>query len=478
MRRGGEVGNILRFEKDFPGARIIRLERNYRSTTHILAAASHLIAHNQGRLGKTLWTESGEGEKIAVRGVWDGEAEAREVGEEIESLQRSGERLDSMAILVRAGFQTREFEDRMLTLGLPYRVIGGPRFYEREEIRDAIAYLRVIHQPDDDLAFERIVNKPARGIGPATLQSVHTLARAAGSSLTAAAHRLLETDEIKPQARRSLGAILDDFSRWRRMAETTAHTDLAGIVLDESGYTTMWRASKKPEAPGKLDNLKELVAGLAEHESLAGFLEHVSLVMENDERAEGDRLSIMTLHSAKGLEFDTVFLPGWEEGLFPHQRAMDENGAAGLEEERRLAYVGITRARKRVRISFAANRRIYNQWQSAMPSRFIDELPADHMVAVGESGLYGGGLGAGAGEAFSHGSWAPSRRGGPPAGPVIEGTATRTMPDGEAGFAPGERCFHLKFGMGTVTAVEGDKLTIRFDKAGTKKVVAAFVERP
>ncbi len=474
--RGAEVGNILRFEKDFPGAKVIRLERNYRSTPHILAAASGLIAHNEGRLGKTLWTEAGEGEKVGVRGVWDGETEAREIGEEIEALQRRGESLNEMAILVRAGHQTREFEDRMLTLGLPYRVVGGPRFYEREEIRDAIAYFRVIRQPDDDLAFERIVNKPTRGIGPATLQAVHTLARAAEIPLTAAAHRLLDTDELKPAARRSLAAILDEFARWRQQAETTAHTELAGIVLDESGYTEMWRASKKPEAPGKLDNLKELVVAMAERESLAEFLEHVSLVMENDERAEGERATIMTLHSAKGLEFDTVFLPGWEEGLFPHQRALDESGAAGLEEERRLAYVGITRARKRVRISFAANRRVYNQWQSAIPSRFIDELPAPHVEAVGEPGLYGGLAAPTADDAFGHGSWAPTRRRGPPAGPVIEGTAAR-VPEGES-FQVGERCFHLKFGMGTVTAVEGDKLTIAFDKAGTKKVVAAFVERP
>ncbi len=479
--RGAEVGNILRFEKDFPGAAVVRLERNYRSTPHILAAASHLISHNQGRLGKTLWTEAGEGEKIVVRGVWDGETEAREIGEEVEALQRRGESLDGMAILVRAGHQTREFEDRMLTLGLPYRVVGGPRFYEREEVRDAIAYLRVIQQQDDDLAFERIVNKPARGIGPTTLQAMHRLARATGVSLTAAAHALMETDELKPAAKRNLTAILDDFARWRGQAETLAHTELAGIVLDESGYTALWRASKDPKAPGKLDNLKELVVGMSERENLAAFLEHVSLVMENDERAEGARLSIMTLHAAKGLEFDTVFLPGWEEGLFPHQRAMDENGAAGLEEERRLAYVGITRARKRVHVSFAANRRIYNQWQSAIPSRFIDELPPAHIEAASDPGLYGGrqaSVPGGASQAFSHGSWAPTRRGGPPAGLVIEGTGSRASTAEEHGFRPGDRCFHLKFGMGRVVAVEGDKLTIAFDKAGEKKVIAAFVEKP
>jgi DNA helicase-2/ATP-dependent DNA helicase PcrA len=475
--RGAEVGNILRFEKDFPGAKVIRLERNYRSTPHILAAASHLIGHNEGRLGKTLWTEEDEGDKLQVRGVWDGETEAREIGEEIEALQNKGGALNEMAILVRAGHQTREFEERMLTLGLPYRVIGGPRFYEREEIRDAIAYFRVIQQPDDDLAFERIVNKPTRGVGPATMQALHGLARATGVSLTAAAHGLMDTDELKPAAKRNLTAILDNFARWRDQADTLTHTELAGVVLDESGYTAMWRTSKNPQAPGKLDNLKELVVGMAERESLAEFLEHVSLVMENDERAETDKVSIMTLHAAKGLEFDNVFLPGWEEGLFPHQRAMDETGAAGLEEERRLAYVGLTRARRRVRISFAANRRIYNQWQSAIPSRFIDELPPDHVESAGETGLYGGNLAPTASEAFSHGSWTPTRRGAPPAGPVIEGTGARTGDDAD-GFMAGDRCFHLKFGMGTVRSVEGDKLTIQFDKAGDKKVVAAFVEKP
>ncbi|MGH6914481.1 MAG: ATP-dependent helicase, partial [Geminicoccales bacterium] len=363
--RGAEVGNILRFEKDFPGARIIRLEQNYRSTPHILAAASGLIACNEGRLGKTLWTDCTEGEPIEVRGVWDGVEEARVIGDEIEALQRKGHKLSEIAILVRAGFQTREFEERFITLHLPYRVIGGPRFYEREEIRDAVAYLRVIHQQDDDLALERIINKPARGVGQASLQAVHTLARAKGVPLYIAAIKLVQSDELRPAARRSLGAILNDFERWRGLAQSVSYVELAKIVLDESGYTAMWQNSKKLEAPGKLENLKELVTALADFENLAGFLEHISLVMENLESPTEDMVNLMTLHSAKGLEFDTVFLPGWEEALFPHQRSLDENGVAGLEEERRLAYVGLTRARQRVKISFAANRRIHNQWQSA-----------------------------------------------------------------------------------------------------------------
>jgi len=480
--RGAEVGNILKFEKDFPGAKVIRLEQNYRSTPHILAAASGLIAQNEDRLGKTLWTDATAGEPLSVRGVWDGEEEARVVGDEIENLQRKGHSLNEIAILVRAGFQTREFEERFMTLGLPYRVIGGPRFYEREEIRDAIAYLRVIHQQDDDMALERIINKPARGIGKTTLQSLHALARAQGVPLYIAAIKIVESDELRPASRRALGKIIADFERWRTEATINSHVDLAQIVLDESGYTTMWQESKKPEAPGKLENLKELIVALEDFENLAGFLEHVSLVMDNIEAADQDMVSLMTLHSAKGLEFETVFLPGWEEGLFPHQRSLDENGGAGLEEERRLAYVGITRARHRVHISFAANRRIHNLWQSAIPSRFIEELPQDQVVLESEGGLYGGG-------GLSHESMfkdvGGSHHGGPgwqrlqrngPGSRLIEAEPEALHGSGVS-FALGDRCFHQKFGMGWVRVVEGDHLTIDFDKAGTKKVVAAFVEK-
>jgi len=481
--RGAEVGNILRFEKDFPGARIIRLEQNYRSTPQILGAAAGLIACNEGRLGKTLWTELGEGEPVTVSGFWDGEEEARVVGEEIEALQRKEHSLDGIAILVRAGFQTREFEERFITLGLPYRVVGGARFYEREEIRDAIAYLRVIHQQDDDLAFERILNKPARGIGKATLQAMHALGRAQMIPLYVAALKLVETDELRPASRRSLARALDDFERWRSLAATVGHIELAETVLDESGYTAMWRGSKKPEAPGKLENLKELVVALGEFENLAGFLEHVSLVMENTENASDEMVSIMTLHSAKGLEFDTVFLPGWEEGLFPHQRTLDENGAAGLEEERRLAYVGLTRARRRAHISFAANRRVHNQWQSALPSRFVDELPPDFVEARADTGLYGGfgasdaGSSAFAAQGASVGGpgWQRLQRNGP--GARLIDVEPEALHGAGAGFAAGDRCFHQKFGMGDVMAVDGDHLTIEFDNAGVKKVVAAFVEK-
>ena len=481
--RGAEVGNILRFEKDFPGAKVVRLEQNYRSTPHILAVAAGLISHNEERLGKTLWTDVTDGEKVVVRGVWDGEEEARVIGEEVEALHRQKNSLDEIAILVRAGFQTREFEDRLLTLGVPYRVIGGPRFYEREELRDALAYLRVIHQSNDDLALERIINKPARGVGKTTLQAMHILARIQDCSLYSAGLQLIDTDELRPQALSKLTEILGHFDRWRRMADGLPHSELAETVLDESGYTTYWMTSKKPDAPGKLENLKELIPAMKERENLTEFLEHVSLVMENTENKGGEMVNIMTLHSAKGLEFDSVFLPGWEEDLFPHKRSLDENGESGLEEERRLAYVGLTRARERVHISYAANRRIYNQWLSAAPSRFIDELPKDEIEIASEPGLYG------TRDIAFDGAFNPSRglsQGGPglrrfqgraPSAVLLEATAVN-VDGGSNGFAVGDRCFHQKFGMGSVRATEGDKLTIDFDKAGQKKVIAAFVQKP
>ena len=466
--RGAEVGNILRFENDFPGARVVRLERNYRSTPHILAAASGLIAKNEGRLGKTLWTDLNEGDKVGVRGVWDGVEEARVVGDEIESRQDKGHSLNEMAVLVRAGFQTREFEERLITLGLAYRIIGGARFYERLEIRDAIAYLRVIAQPDDDLAFERIVNTPRRGLGSVTLQTINVFARAERIPMIQAVIQLLETDELPARARTTLRGLLTDFGRWRTLAGEVDQVDLARQVLDESGYTAMWKMSKAPEAPGRLENLKELLSALEDFENLQGFLEHVSLVMENEESASEEKVTLMTLHGAKGLEFDTIFLPGWEEGLFPHQRALDEGGAAALEEERRLAYVGLTRARKKAMVSFAANRRVYGNWQSAIPSRFIDELPAENIEQSADQGLYGGGN-AGSGQRRH-------RRGG-----YNEQPAWRTqLPSCEGnengeGLQPGQRVFHQKFGYGAIRAIDGDKLEIAFEKAGTKKVMAGFL---
>ena len=479
--RGAEVGNILRFEHDFPGAKIVRLEQNYRSTPHILAAASGLIAHNEGRLGKTLWTETNEGEKVRLRAVWDSEEEARWVGDEIESLQRKGQALSETAILVRAGFQTREFEERFIQIGLPYRIIGGPRFYERQEIRDALAYLRLIHQPADDLAFERIVNVPRRGIGEASLQTLHAAARAQQVPLIDAAHRLIETDEIKPAARKALQGFLVSLERWRTQEASLPHTELAALVFEESGYLQMWQTDKSADAPGRVENVKELVAAMAEFENLGGFLEHVSLVMDAAESEAGDMVNVMTLHSAKGLEFDSVFLPGWEEGVFPNQRALEESGLKALEEERRLAYVGLTRARKRASVSFAANRRIHGQWQSSIPSRFVEELPAGHVEMLAEAGLMPGLsesrdlAGWGKTEVLRAPRWSP-RSGAP----LIEGRAVPVRGQDVrrvGGFKSGDRIFHQKFGYGTIQRVEDNKLAIAFDKAGDKMVMDSFVER-
>jgi DNA helicase-2/ATP-dependent DNA helicase PcrA len=502
--RGAEVDNILRFEKDFPGAHVIRLEQNYRSTAHILGAASMLIANNLGRLGKTLRTGSGEGDKLLVRGVWDDDEEARMTAEDMDRLHREGVPYNNMAVLVRASFQMRAFEDRFVTMGMPYRVIGGPRFYERQEIKDAIAYLEVMQNPAADLKFERIVNVPKRGLGDAALQTIFQHARAEKLSLFHAARQITETEELKPAPRKTLRQLTSDFERWRGLASTMPHTELAELILDESGYTAMWQKDKSPQAQSRLENLKELIRFLGEFDSLGGFLEHVSLVMDADQNADGDRVSLMTLHGAKGLEFDVVFLPGWEEGLFPHQRSLDENGQEGLEEERRLAYVGITRAKRRLTISFAQNRRVHGSWQSAKPSRFLDELPEDHAEVVMESGGYGygrygaanGGYGASrfdeAASPFDYeeretpgwqraranwGSPGAVRNRARPVPAEIEGelvAASTVMPS--AAFPLGQRVFHQKFGYGRVSEIEGNKLTVEFEKAGQKKVVASFVE--
>src|SRR5579885_2208908 len=495
--RGADVDNILRFEKDFPGAKVIRLERNYRSTGHILAVASHLIAHNKGRLGKTLYTEAEDGDKPTVACVEDSQEEARVVGDEIEALQRRGRPLDEIAILVRASFQMREFEERFITLGLPYRVVGGPRFYERQEIRDALAYLRCVAQPDDDLAFERIVNVPRRGLGEATLTLLHDYARRARIPLMQAAQALTETEELKPKQRQALRGLLADFSRWASLTGNKPHSELAEIILEESGYIDMWRKERTADAAGRLENLNELVRSMEEFPGLGAFLEHVSLVMDAASNDAGDRVSIMTLHAAKGLEFETVFLPGWEEGLFPHQRSIEDQGRAGLEEERRLAYVGLTRARRRVRIYFAANRRIHGLWQTTLPSRFLEELPADHVevrdAAAGSAyGNYAQSRFANSGRyesRYETPGWQRARRRAEEAGEAdlwprperarrtvqIEGELIARSSAGSA-FAKGARVFHTKFGPGTVAAADGNKLTVDFDKAGRKMVLESFVE--
>jgi DNA helicase-2/ATP-dependent DNA helicase PcrA len=493
--RGAEVANILRFDRDFPGATVIRLEQNYRSTSHILAAAAGLIAHNSGRLGKTLWTDVGEGEPVKVIGVWDGPEEARRIGEEIESYQRSGGSLDDVAILVRAQFQTREFEERFIAIGLPYQIIGGFRFYERAEIRDALAYLRLIVQPNDDLAFERIVNQPKRGLGDKAVARIHAHTRAAGQPLLLAAAAMLDSDELTPQARRSLGRFVADIFRWREQATKLPHPELARILLDESGYTAMLQADRSAESAGRLENLAELARAMEEYESLGGFLEHVSLVMDNDAARQGASVTIMTIHAAKGLEFDRLFLPGWEEGVFPSQRAMDEGGLASLEEERRLAYVAITRARRAATILHAANRRIYGQWTSSLPSRFLAELPKEHIEE--ETTMTGGeslwrAQWSEHSDPFAHLAAAQSNRASTrgPGWQRASGGRFNTEPQrvieakasaislgnkGRDDLSLGQRVFHGKFGYGTIATIEGNKLEIDFEHAGRKKVLDSFV---
>ncbi len=520
--RGAEVGNILRFEADFKGAAVIRLEQNYRSTGHILKAASAVIAGNSQRLGKELWTEGEDGAPVRLIGHWDGEEEARWIGEEIEALGFGTRGLraigpEEIAILVRASHQMRAFEDRFLTIGLPYRVIGGPRFYERLEIRDAMAYFRLVISPEDDLAFERIVNTPKRGLGDKAQATIHEIARRNGVSLLQGAAMAVESGAIGGKGGKELARFVLQIADWRNLMregvvtgpatddlierenpEGLSHIELAETILEESGYIAMWQNDKTPEAPGRLENLKELVKALEQFENLQGFLEHVSLIMDNEQDDDQAKVTLMTLHAAKGLEYPAVFLPGWEDGLFPSQRAMDEEGIKGLEEERRLAYVGITRAEELCTISFAGNRRVYGQWQSQMPSRFIDELPEAHVEILTPPGLYGH---------QSHGMEQS-------ASPVSQMQIASNLPDraaqadaynspgwrrlqarqGEYGlsqpreskragfdeaatvpFDLGERVFHQKFGYGAITAIEGDKLDVAFDKAGVKKVVARFV---
>ncbi len=467
--RGAEVDNILRFEKDFVGAKTVRLEQNYRSTGHILAAANSVIDNNSDRLGKQLFTDAGDGEKLTVRGLWDGAAEARWVGEEIETLQNKGSSLNQMAVLVRTGFQMREFEERFIQLGLSYRVIGGPRFYERKEIRDALAYLRVVAQENDDLAFERIINTPKRGLGDSTVKTLYQHARAKGISLYAAVKDLTQTEELRPKVRATLMKLIDSFEHWRSLVDTLDQGELATIILDESGYNDMWKADKAPDAPGRLENLKELVSAMADFDSLQQFLEHIALVLENQNNSEGEFITLMTLHAAKGLEYDTVFLPGWEDGLFPSQRSMDESGVKGLEEERRLAYVGITRARKKSFISFVANRRMYGSWVNAIPSRFVDELPEEHIEAQSEMGMMQAGRSA---------HWDSSGFGQKyQVKPKVKTYDSREQSTVDGEFSSGMRVFHDKFGNGTIVHIDGSKLDINFDQVGQKRVMDSFVQK-
>jgi DNA helicase-2/ATP-dependent DNA helicase PcrA len=491
--RGAEVANILKFEIDFPGAVVIKLEQNYRSTPSILAAANGLIAHNKGRIGKALFTDLAAGEPVTVIGVWDGPEEARLVGDKAEARARDGASLNTMAVLVRAQFQTRLLEDRFVAIGLPHKIVGGFRFYERAEIRDALAYLRIVTSPNDSLALERIINTPKRGLGDKAMARLHGVARAMDRPLLAAARAAADTDELTPAARRALKALVVDIDRWRAMADTLPHPELARIILEESGYIAMWQADKSVEADGRIENLIELTRAMEDYPSLTAFLEHVSLVMDNDASDAEEKLTIMTLHAAKGLEFDHVFLVGWEEGVFPSQRALDEGGSKALEEERRLAYVGITRAKRSATILHAANRQVYGQWTASIPSRFISELPQAQIdvssTMSGGPSLWraalnnaadpfgdvarGQGRGPGWARAASTGGFQPRAR-----QPVIDARASAVSVGlkGRSDVAIGSRVFHSKFGNGIVTAIDGNKLEIDFEHAGAKRVLDSFVE--
>ncbi len=489
--RGAEVDNILRFEKDFPGAKIIKLERNYRSTGNILEAASKVISNNEGRFSKVLHTDGGEkGEKLKLTSLWDSEEEARHVSEQIEQLQRQGEVLNSMAILVRTSAQMREFEESFIKLGINYRVIGGAKFYERREIRDALAYFRLTHQQDFDLALERIINVPKRGLGNATIEVLHLAARGQNIPLMQAIRQLIETEELGAKQRNTLSSLIGQFDDWSARAANTELFELAEAILDESGYSAMWQNAKTADAPGRLENLKELVNFMQEFKTLGEFLEHISLVLERSSNDSADAVSIMTLHGAKGLEFNNVFLPGWEEGLFPSQRSLDENGNKGLEEERRLAYVGITRAKKRIFFSLAQNRRIHGRYQTALPSRFLDELPPE-IVEVSDSGSSFGGYGYGGAsgnvaskfdekdpfdKAYESPAW-KQRRAQNADHKTIEGEFFESSVDIGTGFRIGQRVIHLKFGEGVITNVEGKKLSIDFNRVGRKKVLESFVKK-
>ena len=505
--RGAEVGNILKFEKDFTNAAIIKLEQNYRSTPHILGAASNLIKANKGRLGKTLWTASEHGGKVRLLGHWDGEEEARWIGDEAEAFS-FGTRgfdpvpLNKQAILVRASFQMRAFEDRFLAIGLPYRVIGGPRFYERQEIRDAIAYLRIVVSDSDSLAFERIINTPKRGIGEKAQQEIAKQARDFDTSLFEAARSIVKEGKFQKKASYELAILIAQIDNWRDILLTNkaSHYELAGIILDESGYMSMWQNDNSPTSPGRLENLKELVKALEEFENVQGFLEHISLMMENDSEEGTEKISIMTLHASKGLEFSSVFLPGWEDGLFPSQRSLDETGQKGLEEERRLAYVGITRSEEHCTISFASNRRVYGQWQSSIPSRFIDNLSKEDVEVITPPALYGGIYGAASPnfELTSEQATLQDRRpfvsrpdesqseiyNSPGWKRMKEQSGLNTNPRiskfnnskvSNQIFEPGERVFHQKFGYGNVTEIDGDTIDVAFEKSGDKKVKSNYL---
>ncbi len=508
--RGAEIGNILRFEQDFPNAAVIRLESNYRSTAHILAGASGLIAHNRDRLGKTLHPapgrESDMGEKISVTGVWNGDDEAEKICDRIEREQRRGTSLSNMAVLVRATAQMRAIEDNLLQYGISYKVIGGMRFYEREEIRDATAYIRLLGQKKDDMAFTRVVNKPRRGVGDTALQNLREYAREHRLSLYESAEELLARNAIRGTAKTGLEKLFALYDEWRAKSADTPCDEMLRLMLEQSGYMDMRRADKTPESQGRIENLQELTGEFkTKYENFDQYLEYVSLVMDNDATAlTGEHISVMTLHAAKGLEFDTVFLPGWEEGIFPNKKSLDENGGKALEEERRLAYVGITRARKRVYISFAGSRFMYGSYQNNLPSRFIDEIPNENKeittISNGYGDSYGYGNAGGYGRSSGSGRFGfdgydavdddydgynrKSRYGGYNKDYTNSGyfykKEKRTSCFGAVNkpvFPVGTAVYHERYGYGQVIAANGSSTEVVFEDGTTKKIMADYLDK-
>ncbi|MFN5381616.1 MAG: ATP-dependent helicase [Alphaproteobacteria bacterium] len=456
--RGAEVTNILRFDKDFEGAKIVRLERNYRSKGHILNAASHIISNNKNRHDKTLWTEDDDGQKIKLNSLYDDREEARFIAEEIESLRRLRKlRYSDMAILVRAGYQTRSFEESLNAYRIPYHIIGGIKFYERMEIRDVIAYIRLLVNRGDSLAFERIINTPKRGIGGTTIQKIRMFANEEQISMAAAAQKLISMRQIKGKGADSIMALLNNFDKWDKLLSETTHYDVTDMMLAESGYIQMWKDEKTEESRDRVDNIYELLRSLEEFPDLKTYLEHVSLINDIDNMQDDDRVNVMTMHAAKGLEFETVFLAGWEEGVFPSQKALDENGKSGLEEERRLAYVAITRAKNNLYISFTSTRRMYGSFQASTPSRFIDELPKESYELLNAPSSY-----------TRYKNLNSQQHYQKPKSPVIS-----NKPD--AKFKVSQKVTHPKFGSGRIINIAGDIAEVVFAESGIKKVMIDYL---
>ena len=481
--RGAEVKNILNFKKEYKDTQSIKLEQNYRSTKNILNTASSLIANNEDRLDKNIWSDLGDGEKVKVKSYFDGRNEATGISDTIEQNLSKKYNLNNISILVRAAFQTREFEERFIKIGLPYRIIGGLKFYERSEIKDALSYLRLINQTNDDLSFERIVNKPKRSIGDSSLKKIHDYARIKDLSLFDASQEILKENILKPKTVQNLKNFLIHIHSWKANAKKIDHITLLENVLDESGYAMMLKNERTPEADDKLENLKELKASMKGYSSLDEFLENISLQTSIDEEWDGEKINIMTIHSAKGLEFDAVFLPGWEEGLFPHQKSIDEKGVTGIEEERRLAYVAITRAKKDLYISFALQRKFFGRqndnydFYSSLQSRFIDELDKKYLeISIDEE--------KDDDFVFDQDFNIESKKNSPGwkryqdnLNQPKENIKTINYTENLTEFTVGETVKHDGFGEGKIIHIEGNKLLINFKNQGEKKVIDKFISK-